>query len=148
VLLFAGKSKHNNARGHEIEQSEPAACYLVTHMLPSIRHEIAEYRDAAGRSPFGRWFEALDVGAAARVSIALERMSQGNFGNAKSVGTGVIEYRLNFGPGYRIYFGRGGLGLIILLGGGTKRDQQRDIEAAKINWQEFKRRMKWEAQWR
>lgn len=69
-------------------------------------------------------------------------MSQGNFGNAKSVGTGVIEYRLNFGPGYRIYFGRYGFGLIILLGGGTKRDQQRDIEAAKINWQEFKRRTK------
>ena len=63
----------------------------------------------------------------------------GNLSNAKSVGGGVVEYRIDFGPGYRIYFGREGDALIILLGGGTKARQQRDIEAAVALWREYRR---------
>jgi putative addiction module killer protein len=63
----------------------------------------------------------------------------GNFSIAKSVGSGVSELRLDFGPGYRIYFGRDGLRLVILLGGGSKRRQQRDIETAQELWAEYRK---------
>ena len=67
-------------------------------------------------------------------------METGNFSNVKSVGQGVSEYRLDFGPGYRIYFGRDGDTLVILLGGGTKKRQPRDIEAARFHWKTYKAR--------
>ena len=102
--------------------------------------ESAEYIDANGRNSYARWFNRLNDQASARVSEALFRMEQGNFSNAKSVGGGVFEYRIDFGPGYRIYFGREGDVLIILLGGGTKRRQQWDIETARQLWREYKRR--------
>ena len=102
--------------------------------------ESVEYIDANGRNPYARWFNRLNDQASARVSEALFRMEQGNFSNAKSVGGGVFEYRIDFGPGYRIYFGREGDVLIILLGGGTKRRQQWDIETARQLWREYKRR--------
>ena len=92
--------------------------------------EIGEFVDARGSSPFGRWVSRLDRHAAARVATALYRMELGNLSNVKGVGGGVMEYRIDFGPSYRIYFGRDGDALIILLGGGTKVRQQRDIEAA------------------
>ena len=106
--------------------------------------DIREYVDARGRSPFAHWFDRLDVHAAAKVATALARMEQGNLSNAKSVGTGVFEYRIDFGPGYRIYFGRDGEALIVLLGGGTKVRQQRDIEAAGGLWREYRRRKRHE----
>lgn len=67
-------------------------------------------------------------------------MEDGNFSNVKSVGQGVNEYRLAYGPGYRIYFGRDGETLVILLGGGTKKRQNNDIEAAKEHWNNYKMR--------
>jgi len=67
-------------------------------------------------------------------------LAQGNFGNVKGVGSGVYEYRLDFGPGYRVYFGKEGNQLIILLGGGSKKRQQRDISEAIARWQDYKRR--------
>lgn len=67
-------------------------------------------------------------------------MAQGNLGNAKSVGSGVQEYRIEFGPGYRIYFGRDGDRLVILLGGGTKKSQQDDIRDAQAYWADYRRR--------
>jgi putative addiction module killer protein len=76
------------------------------------------------------------------VAIALVRMEQGNLSNAKGVGAGVTEYRINFGPGYRVYFGKDGDTLIILLGGGSKKRQRNDIEEAKVLWREYKRRKK------
>ena len=103
-----------------------------------------EYIDANGRSPYARWFNRLNDQASARVSEALLRMGQGNFSNAKSVGGGVFEYRIDFGPGYRIYFGREGDVLIILLGGGTKQRQQWDIHTAQTLWREYKRRKRQE----
>ena len=80
--------------------------------------EIREYIDTLGRSPFARWFDGLNARAAAKVATALARMAQGNLSNAKSIGAGVSEYRIDFGPGYRVYFGKDGDTLIILLGGG------------------------------
>jgi len=101
---------------------------------------IREYIDADGRSPYAKWFDGLDARAAAKVATALVRVEQGNLSNAKGVGAGVSEYRLDFGPGYRIYYGRDGDTLVILLGGGTKKRQGQDIEAAQILWREYKRR--------
>ena len=101
---------------------------------------IREYIDADGRSPYAKWFDGLDARAAAKVATALVRVEQGNLSNAKGGGAGVSEYRLDFGPGYRIYYGRDGDTLVILLGGGTKKRQGQDIEAAQILWREYKRR--------
>lgn len=102
--------------------------------------EIQEYLDTQGRSPFARWFNRLDAQAATKVVTALVRMENGNLANTKSVGAGVLECRIDFGPGYRVYFGRDGDTLIILLGGGTKSRQQKDIKMAQEIWQEYKRR--------
>ena len=102
--------------------------------------EIREYTNPDGGSPFANWFNDLDAQAAAKVATALIRMEQGNFSNAKGVGAGVLEYRLDFGPGYRIYFGKDGERLVILLAGGTKKRQQRDIEAAQARWEDYKQR--------
>ena len=78
--------------------------------------QILQYLDATGRNPFALWFDALDAQAAAKVTIATTRLEQGNLSNAKSVGGGVLEYRIDFGPGYRIYFGRDGQTIIISVG--------------------------------
>ena len=101
--------------------------------------EVREYIDTEGRSPYARWFNRLNIQAAAKV--ALVRMAHGNLSNTKGVGGGVFECRINFGPGYRIYFGKDGETLIILLGGGTKSRQQNDIEAARDLWREYRQRI-------
>lgn len=101
---------------------------------------ILEYLDPAGGSPFGDWFDELDTTAAAKVTMALARMEQGNLSNAKCVGEGVLEYRIDFGPGYRVYFGRDARTLVILLGGGTKQRQQRDIGHARRRWADYRQR--------
>ena len=102
--------------------------------------QILEYLDAAGTSPFAAWFQAFDAQAGAKVAVALARIAQGNLSNVKGVGAGVLEYRLDFGPGYRIYFGRDGDTLIILLAGGTKQRQQTDIASAQMRWSDYKKR--------
>ena len=102
--------------------------------------DVREYIDTAGRSPFTKWLRALNVQAAAKVATALERIAAGNHSNVKTVGNGVLEYRVDFGPGYRIYFGRDGDRLVILLAGGTKKRQQDDIEAAQERWADYKQR--------
>jgi putative addiction module killer protein len=93
-----------------------------------------------GRSPFEDWFADLGAEAAAKVVVALARLEQGNLSNAKAVGEGVFEHRIDSGPGYRVYFGRDGGRLVILLTGGTKKRQRRDIEAAKAFWADYRRR--------
>ena len=99
---------------------------------------IKEYIEKNGQSPFARWFENLDSVAAAKITTALYCLEQGNHSNIKSVGEGVLEYKIDFGPGYRIYFGKDGLELIILLGGGSKKKQNKDISLAKQKWYEYK----------
>lgn len=107
--------------------------------------QVLEYLDLAGRSPFRRWFDGLDSQAAAKIAIALTRVGQGNLSNVKGLGGGVSEYRIDSGPGYRIYHGRDGETIVILLGGGTKQHQQRDIGAAQERWIDYKRRKKEQA---
>lgn len=92
---------------------------------------IKEYIEENGPSPFARWFEELNNVTAAKVTTALYRLEQGNYSNVKGVGEGAFEYKIDFGPGYRIYFGKDGLELVILLGGGTKKQQNKDIHIAK-----------------
>jgi putative addiction module killer protein len=100
--------------------------------------QILYYRSGDGRSPFVRWFERLDSAAGTKVSAAVLRLEEGNLSNVKSVGGGVFEYRIDWGPGYRMYFGRDGGSVIVLLVGGSKQRQQLDIEAAKTLWLDYK----------
>ena len=102
--------------------------------------EVREYIDPKGRIPYRDWLVKLDAGTIARVIASVLRMEGGNFSAAKAVGSGVLELRLDFGPGYRVYFGKDGEQLVILLAGGSKKRQQADIEDAKALWAEYKRR--------
>lgn len=101
--------------------------------------EIRSYRDRLGRNPFERWFSRFDDSTQARIVTVLDRIERGNF-SAKSVGAGVFELKLDFGPGYRVYCGKDGETLVILLGGGTKKRQQADIVTAQALWREYKAR--------
>jgi len=101
--------------------------------------EIQEFIEN-GRSPFGEWLDDLDAVTAARVEKYILRLEHGNFGVAKFLCDGVFELRLDFGPGYRVYFGRAGHAIIILLGGGRKRRQNADIAAAVDRWKRYKQR--------
>ena len=113
---------------------------MVTFLLPPGMLELRYYFSDDGKSPFEEWFSGLDATAAAKVSAALVRLEQGNLANVKTVGEGVLERRIDRGPGHRVYFGRDGDALVILLTGGTKRRQQRDIAAAKAAWADYQRR--------
>ena len=101
---------------------------------------IIEYLDQRGRSPFAAWFEGLSAEAAARITTALYQIAAGNWGNTKGVGGGVFERKIDFGPGYRIYFGKEVESLVILLGGSTKQRQQQAIESARERWLDYRRR--------
>jgi putative addiction module killer protein len=107
-------------------------------------NEVREYITAEGRTPFARWFNRLNVEAARKVVSARARMVLGNFSNAESVGAGVYEYKIDFGPGYRIYFGKEGNQIVILLGGGTKKRQQADIIKAQAFWKEYNKQKRQE----
>lgn len=107
-------------------------------MLPI---ELREWLDERGRSPFHKWITSLDDYAAARINKYLERLANGNVSNVKGVGKGVSELRIDFGPGYRIYFGWDGALIVILLGGGSKKRQQQDIAEAQLRWLIYKPRM-------
>lgn len=102
--------------------------------------QLVAYRDGKGHEPFSIWFNDLDSQAAAKIAIALARMAQGNLSDVKPVGSGVSERRIDWGPGYRVYFGRDGERLIILLAGGTKKRQQKDINEALARWSDYKQR--------
>jgi putative addiction module killer protein len=104
--------------------------------------EVLEYLDQKGNSPFADWFNALDAQAAAKVSTAQTKLGLGNWSNVKGVGGGIYERVIDFGPGYRIYFGKDGDKVVILLAGGTKKRQDTDIIDAKERWQDYKQRKK------
>lgn len=109
-------------------------------MLASDMLDLVVYQETGGKRPFQVWFDGLDRVAAAKVTTVMQRMASSNLSDVKSVGAGVMERRIDWGPGYRIYFGRDGDRLIVLLGGGTKKRQQQDIEEALIRWTDYKRR--------
>ena len=107
--------------------------------------EIRRYRSAAGDEPFTRWLADLpDRQARARILARLERIEAGNFGDAKFLRDGVSELRIDWGPGYRVYFGRDGRTVIVLLCGGDKRKQDADIRKAVELWHEYGSRRKGE----
>lgn len=103
-----------------------------------MRYEILEYTNDAEKNLFREWFFDLNARAAAKVTTAITRLENGNTSNTKSVGGGVYEYKINFGPGYRVYFAYDGKTIIILLAGGTKKRQSKDIETAKSRWTDYK----------
>ena len=103
--------------------------------------ELLRYRRADGVEPFTEWLNDLrDTNAAARIRLRLRRIEAGNFGDCQPVGEGLQELRVHLGAGYRIYFGRHGEALVILICGGDKSSQTRDINRAKALWLEWKRR--------
>ncbi|HKQ44230.1 MAG TPA: type II toxin-antitoxin system RelE/ParE family toxin [Rhizomicrobium sp.] len=101
--------------------------------------KVVEYIREDGSNPFKEWFDDLDAQAAAKVATATLRLEMGNTSNVKWIGA-IGEYRINWGPGYRLYLGKDGEALIILLVGGTKKRQQTDIERAKNLLAEYKAR--------
>jgi putative addiction module killer protein len=101
--------------------------------------DLREYIAPGGKAPFSRWIESLnDVATRARIRARINRVRLANFGDCKPLGGGVFELRLAFGPGYRVYFGREGSELVVLLGGGDKSSQVRDIEKAKAAWSDYR----------
>jgi putative addiction module killer protein len=102
--------------------------------------QMREYEDSDGRSPFASWLANLDARAAAKVELSLAKLEAGLRPNLKSVGKGVHESRIDFGPGYRIYFAFDGTKLILLLGGGEKHGQTADIASAQARWADYKQR--------
>ena len=102
--------------------------------------QVLEYLDAQGRSPYAAWFNKLNANAAAKVAVALYRLEEGNSSNVKGVGEGVFERKIDFGPGYRIYFGKDGERMVILPGGSSKERQREAIATAHYRWADYKRR--------
>ncbi|MGD9593076.1 MAG: type II toxin-antitoxin system RelE/ParE family toxin [Candidatus Berkiella sp.] len=93
---------------------------------------VKEYITPDGKSPFGRWFDGLNAIAAAKIRVAIARIELGNFSNSKSVGSHVWEIKIDFGPGYRVYYGFDGEEVIILLAGGTKKDSNKIFKKLNI----------------
>jgi len=105
--------------------------------------EIRRYRTVAGDEPFTQWLAALgDRQARARVLVRLERLELGNAGDARYLREGVSELRIDWGPGYRVYFGREQDSIVVLLCGGDKRKQAADVERAVKLWHEYENRIK------
>jgi putative addiction module killer protein len=103
--------------------------------------ELLEYVTERGVNPFRKWLDDLrDIKARAVIRVRLNRVRLGNFGDTKSVGEGVSELRIDYGPGYRVYFGRSGNTIVILLCGGQKRTQKKDIRTAQHHWSDYQRR--------
>ena len=101
---------------------------------------VLEYLDRQSRSPFAAWFEGLNAVASAKVAAGIYQLAAGNWSNVKGVGAGVFERKIDAGPGYRIYFGKDGDRLVILLGGSTKQRQQQAIETARERWTDYRHR--------
>ncbi len=103
--------------------------------------ELRIYTTEDGEAPFSVWLQKLrDSQGRAIVRTRLARVRLGNLGDCKAVGNGVFELRIDFGPGYRVYFGQDGERLVILLCGGDKRTQSKDIEKAKKYWSDYRSR--------
>jgi putative addiction module killer protein len=101
--------------------------------LEATPREILLCQDEAGREPFTEWLNGLDLQTRARVRVRIDRLEEGLFGDVEPVGEGVSELRMDFGPGYRAYFGQVGLEVHLLLGG-SKQGQEKNIRLAKKLW--------------
>lgn len=110
--------------------------------MQTFPYEIDYYVTGDGRKPFKEWLEGLrDIQGRARVRVRLDRVRLGNLGDSRSVGEGVHELRINYGPGYRVYFGLEGNRLVLLLLGGDKSSQVKDIARARVFWKDHQGRM-------
>jgi putative addiction module killer protein len=96
------------------------------------------YITSSGKRPFSEWLSALSVETRAVVRNRLDRIGLGNFGDAKSLGDGLYELRIDFGPGYRVYYGLDGKKIVLIVSSGDKSTQHKDIKLAKRHWNEYK----------
>ena len=111
--------------------------------MQTFPYEIEYFIAETGRKPFREWLEGLkDVAGRGKIRVRLDRARLGNLGDNHSIGEGVRELRIDYGPGYRVYFALDGNRLILLLLGGDKSSQERDIDMAKEYWREHQRRSK------
>ena len=109
--------------------------------MESVERRIEYFHTGDGRVPYEKWRQALgDIRTQAIVDVRTARLRAGNFGHCAPVGKGVLELKINYGPGYRIYFGLLGSHAVLLLAGGDKSTQKKDIHKAKTYWLEFKER--------
>ncbi|OGQ36138.1 MAG: addiction module killer protein [Deltaproteobacteria bacterium RIFCSPHIGHO2_12_FULL_43_9] len=100
--------------------------------------ELLEYLTSDGENPFNEWLRGLkDISARAIIRKRLNRVRKGNFGNAESVGDGIFELKIYYGPGYRVYYGLDGNTVVVLLCGGDKGSQRKDIQKAKEYWKDY-----------
>jgi putative addiction module killer protein len=107
--------------------------------MESKARRIKNYVRANGHVPFEEWFTKLkDSSSKARILTRIDRLRFGNFPDCKSVGGGIYELRIHFGPGFRVYFGLVGTEIVLLLGGGDKASQKRDISTCQSYWKEYK----------
>lgn len=108
-------------------------------MEPTTR-DVRHFITVSGQDVFGEWLRELkDRAGRAQILKRIDRVEDGNFGDHRSVGDGVWELRFHFGPGYRVYYGEHGRTVVLLLCGGDKRSQARDILLAKKFWLEYRR---------
>lgn len=104
--------------------------------------QLKEYLTASGENPFRQWLEGVDIKIKARIQARLLRFEEGNLGDHKLVGKRIWEARLHFGAGYRVYFGKDGINIILLLLGGSKSSQSKDIRKAQHYWDDYQRKVK------
>src|SRR5436309_9671675 len=110
-------------------------------MHEAIARELELYVTEEGRAPFTEWLDSLrDISGREKIRARLNRIRLGNFGDSSSVGEGVEELRIDFGPGYRVYFGQAGTKIVLLLCGGDKSTQTQDILQAKSYWKDYQKR--------
>lgn len=102
---------------------------------------INEYKDANGNSPYGEWLGKLrDAKAKARIMLQVDRMELGLFGDSQPVGEGLSELRIHYGPGYRVYYAKAGKRLYLVLCGGSKSTQSKDIKKVRTFWKDYQQR--------
>ncbi len=104
-----------------------------------MKNTIDEYINAQGKSPYEEWLSGLkDLKAKAKIMMRIDRMALGLFGDVEPIGEGLSELRIHYGPGYRVYYGKEGQRIYLLLGGGDKSTQSKDIKQAKECWKQHK----------
>lgn len=115
--------------------------FATLRSVEAHEREVDYYATEAGDCPFQKWLSSLrDARARQKIKVRIDRVSLGNLGYCEPVGSGVMELKIDFGPGYRVYFGQRGEQLVILLCGGDKSTQKRDIQTAQEYWADYRRR--------
>ncbi len=108
--------------------------------MEACPYTIEYYLTAINKKPFKEWMDGLDINTRAKIRIRLDRVRLGNLGKNRHVGEGVYELKIDYGPGYRVYYALNGKTVVLLLVGGDKSTQRKDILQAKAYWQDHKER--------